>query len=126
MELPLSLILMLLFGHFVGDFVLQTSKQALYKYQDSNLLWGHVWAWLFTLITTLVLYHLFTGYRYNPTHTMYWMMFMAGTHFITDFVTSRLNRMFKDQGNEKMFWNMIGFDQFIHVALLLYFSAILL
>jgi hypothetical protein len=41
------------------------------------------------------------------------------THFIIDFVTSKMTAYYYRVGKTKAFWNTIGFDQILHIWILI-------
>jgi hypothetical protein len=92
----------LLFCHYIGDFVFQSDKMALGKSKGWKTLGKHcgiyslcffAWGWQTVLI-----------------------LFM--THFVIDAVTSRLNAHFWANNERRNFFLTIGFDQLVHLVIL--------
>ncbi|MEM6735359.1 MAG: DUF3307 domain-containing protein [Bacteroidota bacterium] len=95
-----------LFAHWVGDFVFQTNKMAVNK--SRSLKWLVVHVLTYTLI--LAVFSLFL----LPVIALEFLLINGVFHLLTDFFTSRLAA--KYQVNLRIFYLIIGFDQFIHVA----------
>lgn len=106
-------VLIILFTHFVADFIFQTDKQALNK-SSSNL-------WLFAHVSTysvgLLLGGLFVfGFTQN---LIVWMFLNGVIHFFQDWLTSRINAKLWKANKRHWFFVGIGADQFIHYCFLL-------
>lgn len=113
-------ILILVWSHWVGDFVMQLDRMARNKSTDNKALTEHIlWYSLIIFIGGLfifdfdfVLTALFTGVN-------------GILHYYTDYFTSRRNsRLYKEGklGSDKFpnlgFYSTIGFDQSIHYTCL--------
>jgi hypothetical protein len=105
------MIIYLFFLHFLGDFVFQTRKIAENKGCNICYLILHClfyWA-TFTLGTMFVLYDK--------------ILVLTLTHFIIDFVSSRITKYLWSNNKIHGFWIAVGFDQFLHMTtILLLFS----
>lgn len=106
----LYIVLGIIFLHWVFDFVLQTEKQAQNKSTDIKALNQHVSVYAGCWIVIFPLIGIDAG-----------LLFISITyvcHFITDYITSRLNTKLaiKARLNEKWhdFFASVGFDQFLH------------
>lgn len=110
--------------HWLGDFVLQTDKQAKLKSKDAGVLWSHVFTWTGSVTIGLILYvfYLAKSSSYVSVDLFYWICFVASTHYLVDMVTSRINAYAQQTGKIKLFWTVIGLDQWLHLALLLWAS----
>lgn len=134
--MTLAVPLSLLFAHLVGDFFLQTDWMALNKSKKWEALTLHALVYTLTILTVVAY------------ETAFWwrLLLIYGvvtfvTHYITDWVTSRLTSklwFFKpvgihynaggnryecwipSGGNRHWFFVMIGVDQFIHFVTLTY------
>lgn len=96
-------LIILVWMHFFCDFVLQTRKQAESKSSDTKNLAIHVltysvpfviFGWVFAVVNYIL-------------------------HFATDYCSSRMSKKFYTQGNDKMFWIVIGADQALHKTALI-------
>jgi hypothetical protein len=104
---------LILFTHFVADFIFQTEKQATKKGTSNWLLTAHVITYGIGLT---IFAQLWIG---NTLQTFCWVFCNMILHWITDFVTSRINSHLWKKGKENWFFVGIGADQFIHHACLL-------
>jgi hypothetical protein len=124
--MSLTTILIIIFIHWVADFIFQDEKWALNKSKNNTDLFFHVLTystiWLFASCLLL-------GYvRRNETTEWYVyssMLFFLMTfscHFITDYITSRIvSKKFANKEYGSSIPNfggftVIGFDQFLHYA----------
>lgn len=96
-------IILVLFLHFIGDFILQTDAMA--KNKSTSLKWlaHHV------TVYSLPLY--FIGWKFALTN--------AGLHLCVDFVTSKITSRLWSAGKTHWFFVVIGLDQFIHASCLI-------
>lgn len=120
--ISLTVVLIIIFVHWVADFVLQTDKQARGKSKNWGDLLSHVlvytscWAVPFLLIV-------FLGNNnggpkaeelgwYFPILWFFPITFIC--HTITDYFTSRLNTKLWESGQVHNFFVSVGFDQVLH------------
>lgn len=92
----------ILFIHFVADFVLQTDAMSRGKSTSNR--------WLITHIAVYSLPFLMFGPLYSIVN--------SATHLVIDYVTSRMTSTLWKKGEVHNFFVVIGFDQFLHVAIL--------
>lgn len=116
-NINLTTVLVILFAHWVADFVCQTDKMAKGKSKNMSDLMLHTF--VYSMAITLfvgITYILIEPYPHND---MFWNRFFAFTficHTITDYFTSRLNSKLWAKGDTHNFFVSIGFDQFLHYA----------
>ena len=103
--IELRVVLVLLFLHFVGDFFLQNNWMALNKSKRFGLNQHMV-----AHIAVLSLFYLPLGVTF--------VLANAAAHWLTDAVTSQLTTYFWRREQRHWFFVVIGFDQFIHVSVL--------
>lgn len=103
------MISLILFVHWFADFVLQTRKQATNKSTSNYWLAKHV------LVYTLCLVPF--GWKYA--------LINGAAHFCTDWVTSRASSYFYKKTDFHKFFSVIGFDQYLHVIVLLHTTSLL-
>ena len=99
-------ICLLMLVHFIGDFLLQPRKIADIKYKNIYALLLH--CFLYTL-------PFFVFYYFN-------LCFVIATfclHFLVDFQSSKLTHKFANEEQWYSFFVTIGFDQLLHILLLL-------
>lgn len=97
-------ILIIIWLHWFADFVLQSDKIATRKSESIFFLGVH--AIFYTL--PFILYF---GVIYGVLNGI--------THFIVDFVTSKITRHYWLEENRRAFFMTIGFDQAIHMTVLI-------
>lgn len=100
----------LLFFHWLGDYLLQTNRMAKLKSERIEWLTFHALAYSFALTLGALLllpWKIAIGF----------IALNAALHWITDFITSRASAYFKN--NPRIFFPIIGFDQFLHAAALI-------
>lgn len=105
----MNTIVTLLFGHWVADFLFQTEAMALGKSTSIRWLSYHVlvYALILAVFSLLIL----------PWKSALVFAGVNGMlHWLTDFFTSKLTHAYKD--NRRIFFLIIGLDQFIHSATL--------
>tara|TARA_R110000868_G_scaffold1257_4_gene9857 strand:- start:2552 stop:2926 length:375 start_codon:yes stop_codon:yes gene_type:complete len=105
----------IIFIHWVADFVLQTDKMAKGKSKNWYDLLSHTLTystvWCFAVL-----------FLWNQTHDLRWILvntFSFATitfvaHTITDYFTSRLNSKLWAKGDVHNFFVSVGFDQVLH------------
>lgn len=109
------LIISILLGHWLADFIFQSREMAVNKSHDNKALLKHVGVYSLVL---LIFMGLASGFSLGQ-NLLIWVALNGGIHLITDYNTSRLAAYFKINDMEPYFWYTIGFDQFIHGATLL-------
>lgn len=115
-------ILVVLFGHWLFDFVLQPHWMSLRKSKDWLVLALH--AVLITIggLSAAAFIKEFGGYRFT-THQLWlvvgWAALNGGAHFAIDAVTSRITSRLWQRDRVHDFFVVIGFDQLLHVGLAL-------
>lgn len=116
--ISITAILIILFAHWVGDFVLQSNKMAMEKSRDYLWLTVHVFSYTIVMyIASLILFGI-------SMTAVLWVAINAVLHWITDFNTSRLNVRLKEKSVHYFFVG-IGADQTIHYACLFATFALL-
>jgi len=108
----LVLIIIVFFLHFIADFGLQTRKMAENKSHSIKYLTLHVITYCIPFLLLSV------GFGWTM-EFLWFMVWLFGTHWITDFITSKFTAYFWKHKKIKDFFLMIGFDQFIHAVTLL-------
>jgi hypothetical protein len=98
----LGIVLALVWCHFLGDFICQTSYMALNKSKSNAVLFQHV------AVYSLPLY-LFG---------VWFALINLVLHFATDWVTSRITSRLWYYEDKHWFFVVVGFDQAIHLTCL--------
>lgn len=103
-----EIILVMMFSHFVGDFIVQTDDMAIGKSTSLKWLTYHV-------ATYMVPFMLVFPVANAPLGTFLWFIVANFVlHWIVDFATSRVSSWFYRNEMRGAFFKTIGFDQFIH------------
>ncbi len=100
--MELKIVLLLVWTHFFGDFVLQSNDMAVKKSKSIKWLLFHTSVYSILLLLFGLLFAL--------------VNFAA--HFAVDFVTSRAGSHFRSQDNPKGFFMVLGMDQAVHLTTL--------
>jgi len=116
--MTLTTIFSIIIIHFLGDFVLQTDKQAKGKSKNWLDLLEHTGTYVSVFVLPICL---LLG-KTNPYGTCEWyvlntLAFAIITfmfHTVTDYFTSRLNSKLWQEGKTHEFFVSIGFDQILH------------
>lgn len=87
--------------HFVGDFILQSRYVGINKSKYVPILAWHCLVYVSVFIP-------FAGFTDQ-------IVYLYLSHFITDYVTSRLSAYYYNKDSMYMFWNIIGCDQLLHI-----------
>ena len=98
--------------HFVGDFMFQTHKQAINKSKSPKYLTYHA---LTYCIPFLLLFCGGVGWN-----VVWFILLLFGSHWLTDFITSKATSYFWQKKDMHNFFVVVGFDQLIHIITLLY------
>lgn len=113
-------LLILMFAHWVGDFVLQTDEMATNKSHSNLALIKHtsVYSLIMGLTAQLLIENNVFGAQYWWAAILFCLIQFV-THTLIDYVTSRVNAHFwvRDQRHE--FFTNIGLDQYIHFSVLI-------
>lgn len=112
MLLALSSVLLVLFAHWFSDFVMQTQWMATNKSSSNVALGAHVGVYCVCMFFILLAIM-------SPVVAATYVLVNGVAHGATDWVTSRVSGFFYRRENWHLFFVTIGFDQFLHVALLL-------
>lgn len=108
----MGVVVWILLVHYVGDFLLQTQKQAENKSKSNEWLTYHVISYTAMLLIGGMIMEV-------SLNMFYWVMINGFLHWCTDWATSRATaELWKLQKIRPFFW-VIGLDQLVHTACLL-------
>lgn len=99
--------------HFIADFLCQTREMATNK--SKSLYWLTIHVLVYSTVTTI-------GWCYfEPSlESIGWIWLVTfSSHWLTDFITSKITTYFYLKNNMGGFFGTIGFDQLIHATTLL-------
>ena len=114
--MDITVILLLVWAHFVGDFILQSDYLALNKSKNNLVLLWHVSLYMTPFLALTLLLPI----------TWAWLFLNWTLHLCTDYVSSRITRRFSQMGKEHWFFTTIGADQAIHLTCLTLTYSILI
>ena len=118
MSITLFFLLCFVFAlHFIGDFMLQTHKQATNKSKSIKYLTYHVLTYCLPFFALIAL----GGLSYNM---LYFFLLLFGTHWLTDFFSSKATSYFYRKQDWHNFFVIVGFDQLVHIITLMYLTDI--
>lgn len=109
--LPVSTMLLILFFHWFADFVLQSEWQAKNKCINNFALFKHIFIYSFA---TIVLWSIF--FNGNPKNFFLAFSLIFILHFLTDYITSRINAYFYKKNDIHRLFIIVGLDQWFHVV----------
>ena len=117
--IPITILLFYLLLHWYADFVCQTDKQAKSKSSNNLQLLAHTS--IYGLIITISTYLLYLSNSFGA--QLWYTPLIFGiiqfvTHTIIDYITSRINKKLWEDCYVHEFFVMVGFDQFIHYAIM--------
>lgn len=117
-------VILILFTHFIADFVLQSRKIGNNKHKSTVAVMQHAALYASILWCVLLLFAPLDKHYFKivSSTTMLEIFILVNgiLHFITDWFTSRITHYFYQfTWGEKKFWVTIGLDQFIHTATLI-------
>lgn len=115
MLIDLKIIFYILIIHWIGDFMLQTDKQAKGKSSSWNCLLTHTatYSWFMTIFITLVLPSNWLFGKYIIIALLFGLITFV-LHTITDYFTSRLNKKLLQKNDTHNFFVSVGGDQILH------------
>jgi hypothetical protein len=109
-----QIFIFILLIHWLADFALQTHKQAINKSTD--------WVYLTFHVATYSLCWLLAGYAlfgvWSTAIAIFNITFIS--HWITDYCTSRIGKLFWDKKDLHNGFVIVGFDQILHLIQLYY------
>ena len=111
MTIQIELLLLLLWTHFVADFVAQTDSMA----KNKSKSWPHL-AWHVVVYSTFFLVLLFD---FSPAVVSQYILVNFWLHFITDAISSRISSRMHEEKRIHAFFVVVGFDQFVHYVCLI-------
>jgi membrane-bound metal-dependent hydrolase YbcI (DUF457 family) len=124
-------LIIILFIHFVADFLFQSRQMGVKK--SRNIYWLVAHIYVYSIITFLGWIFFF---NLNLKMSFELISLTVFSHFLTDYITSKISSKFylkskkskslkESKYFEWLFWSTIGFDQLIHsITLILTFKYI--
>lgn len=108
-------IILILFTHFMADFVFQNRDIANRKHNSTAAVVIHSLIYITCLFVVIGFPFAYLGFNFAA-----FILINGLFHFVVDWVTSRMAYYYHRRiSGEKKFWVTIGLDQFIHAAALI-------
>lgn len=101
--------IIILVAHWVGDYLLQTSKMAIQKNSSLKWLGLHVLTYFIVLLAIV-------NFVFSWQVALGYAVINGLLHLMTDFFTSKLAGKYVER--PRIFYPIIGFDQMIHLICL--------
>lgn len=111
--MDLKLILYVLLAHWIADFVFQSRWMGENKSKDFIPLFAHIATY------TVVLWVFCLFQAATPEIAFLFAVLNGLAHLLTDWITSNITSYAFKEKKMHLFWCTIGFDQYMHVAVLL-------
>lgn len=112
----IGVVLLILFIHWLADFHMQTHEMSMNKSKSNYWLTMHVL--VYTGVTFL--FWNFFLLQPNGNYDFYsyarFFIFIFSSHWVTDYITSRMTSKLYTQSKFHDFFVVIGFDQLLHAA----------
>ena len=108
MIISLLVIVVILWAHFIGDFILQSDYHAVNKSKDNWALFSHICYYTMPLAAAGLIIPV----------SLAWLAVNAVLHGVIDYVTSRITSRLWVAGKRHWFFVTIGFDQSLHFTCL--------
>lgn len=112
-------ILLIIWAHFVADFMLQNDKMAQNKSTSNIWLTNHIMVYSFAMLGILAPF----VYLLNPQDShmqlvwlLVWVAINGALHWITDWCSSRATSYLWQKGDRHNFFVVVGADQAIHLS----------
>ena len=110
------MIYLLIFTHWIADFVCQTDDMAKNKSSSNKWLGKHILAYM----GVLSVFAIAAGWTIPGKYWMTFVIVNGAAHFAIDFVTSRITSSLWKQQRVHDFFVVVGLDQALHMATLYY------
>ena len=101
--MELSIIFIIIWLHFIADFILQSTNMAKNKWDSLK--------WLGFHCTVYTIPFFYFGWKFA--------LITGGLHFIVDFISSKITHHLWEKKEVHWFFVVIGWDQAIHISCLL-------
>lgn len=106
--------------HYLADFGLQTHEQAIKKSTSNFFLFLHV------IVYSLIWFIAIFALKQDVWTALRFALITFYSHFVTDYITSRIVKSFWDKQDYHNGFAVIGFDQLLHFLQLWYTFKLLL
>lgn len=119
MLIPISMVILLLFAHFVADFIAQDDYTAINKSKRYFVCALHCFEYTFYIVLFSTFLWIAKVINLSDFNIFFIISIIFVSHFIIDSITSRINSYLWKNEKRHWFFVCIGFDQFLHVSILM-------
>ena len=105
------MVYLIIWAHFVCDFILQTDKMAQNKSSSNIWLGKHIAVYTGALLFIL-------AFPYAISGALWYCIINGAAHFCVDYITSRITKRLWAEKRVHDFFVVIGFDQAVHLTTL--------
>jgi hypothetical protein len=121
MASALGVYFVLLFGHFLGDYVFQSRLQSLHKGHNLGALLLHVasYAGIMTAAFWVGVVTMQVTMPFLLYSAIVFFVAVFATHFVVDFLATRVYNYLWTEHKYKAFFSVVGFEQLLHQYVLL-------
>lgn len=111
-------IIYILFAHFLADFVFQDDVMLNYKGKSIGWLFIHIGLYMTAMLIIMLLGTLIFAWTWKT--ALIYVLINGCTHFTLEYFTSKVNVKSWDENRIHHYFVGQGFDQFVHVSILIY------
>ena len=108
-----TLAIVIVVAHFIGDFVLQSNNMATKKSKEFDYLFAHVAVYSLTMLVIVGPFLVFF-FNIDAKQLSLFVYVTFLLHLVTDYFTSKVNSLLWEEKNYGKFFNSLGFDQCLH------------
>lgn len=123
MNIALFDLIAIIICHTIGDFFIQTRKQAENKSKSLSALNSHIFTYTLCLAILMSGYAIFINKELNYLDMIAFAILSGTLHFFVDLITSKFTSHFY-KTNNKWFFRTLGIDQALHLIMLFYVFAL--
>lgn len=121
MASALGVFFVLLFGHFLADYVFQSRWQSLNKATNPKALALHCLTYGLTMMASFIIG--VTTMQVTVPFLLYsaivFFIAIFSVHFVVDLISTKVYNFLWKKGQYKAFFSVVGFEQLIHQYILL-------
>ena len=122
-----TIFILIIIGHFIGDFFFQSHKMSINKSKNIDYLIQHGCIYTLTLIYTFCIIYIALLIMYTSSVAspiilllgILWAITNGALHTLQDYITSKMNTWLWEHKCIHWFFTNIGLDQLIHMITLI-------
>lgn len=117
--MSITYLLLIIWAHFVADFMLQNDTMAQNKSTSNIWLTNHIMVYSAAMLGMLAPFVYFANTQSSHMQLVWllvWVAINGALHWITDWISSRATSYFWKKGDRHNFFVVIGADQATHLS----------